>query len=40
MSRIISKERLLNFLSQFQEEIELEELIEFIDLKSVSGKNE
>lgn len=40
MTKTISKERLLVFLSQFPEEIEVDKLLEFVSVKSVIGKDE
>ena len=40
MNKTISKERLLVFLSQFPDEVDVDKLLEFVNVKSVSGKNE
>ena len=40
MNKTISKERLLVFLSQFPDEVEVDKLLEFVSVKSVSSEHE
>lgn len=40
MSKTISKERLLVFLSQFPDEVDVDKLLEFVSVKSKDQTNE